>query len=89
VDIFEPRRLVRDSRSNIRATVPETRYRRSAAGIDVPPAVGVDQVNAFTADSDRRARQRRTVKDVLSPHCAGAWSLRLFPVNPSPIADFA
>ena len=63
-------------------TVTEAGYGRAATCIDVAPAMLVDQVDPFAADGEWRPRLSGSVKDVLSPHRAGAWSSRMFPVKP-------
>ena len=58
MDEFEPRGLLGDRSGDAGMPVPEARYRRASAGIDVTPAVRVDEENALPAGSDRRLRTR-------------------------------
>ena len=70
VNILEARRLLGHRGHDFAMAMPEARHSRSAARIDVAPAILVDQVDAVPADSDRRPRVRGSVKDVLGPHCS-------------------
>src|SRR6185369_14583533 len=58
VDELEPGRLLRDGVDHNAIAMPQTRYGRTSARVDVAPPVGVDQIDAFATNRDRRARGR-------------------------------
>jgi len=56
VDEFEPCGLLCDCSGNAGMAVPEARHGRAPAGVEVTPAVRVDEENAFPAGRDGRTR---------------------------------